>query len=126
MLNNIAEEATGIKQNGKLGKFFDKRGIDMPIEEARAVLLMGEPVEVPNAGAGSYQEFFKAMGFDDVKVVDWTSSAGDWCFGVKHGKRWYFSGQENRWPYHGFKYSVDIDGKSYPSFGSLINEVKYS
>lgn len=108
-MDKIAEEATGIKQNGKLGVMFDKRGIKMPIEEAREVFTMkGETVEIPNAGAGSYREVFDLLGYDKVEVYEWGSSAGDWTFGIHNKEGWFLACQENRYPYHGFKYGLAL------------------
>ena len=104
---NMEEEATGIIQHGKLGAFYDKRGIAMPMEEARAVIKMGETIEVPNAGAGSYHAVFRELGYDEVKVINWSSSVGDWQFGVRDADGWAIAYQENRWPRHGFEYGVD-------------------
>lgn len=62
---------------------------------------------VPNAGAGSYKEFFRSLGFVEIKVIEWSSSAGDWSFGIKDKDgNWIVAFQENRHPRCGFLYSV--------------------
>ena len=123
-VKQAAEDATGIRESGKL-VFYDKRGIKMPLEEAREVFCMGESVEVPQAGAGSFHEVFKALGFKEVKVIDWTSSAGDWCFGVKKKDGWAMAYQENRFPFYGFKYVIDNGGQhsGYSRFDDLVQAV---
>ena len=108
MTNHIAEEATGIRatiENG--GPFYIRGGDQVSDDEARDRFLAGWPVEAPNAGAGSYNEVFARLGFNDVCVEDWTSSAGDWCFTVFDGERARTAFQENRYPYHGFKYTLE-------------------
>ena len=104
-MNYIAEELTGIRaaaENG--GPFYVRDGEQVSDEEARERFLNGETIEAPNAGAGSYDDVLARLGFDDVQVEDWTSSAGDWCF-IVSGDRFVF--QENRYPYHGFKYTLE-------------------
>lgn len=99
-----AEEATGCGQCGRL-QFKDVNG-DITTAEARRRLFAGEEVAAPGAGAGSYDEAFKALGFDRVDVFEWGSSAGDWSFMLHDKEGWRAGFQENRYPYHGFRYSV--------------------
>ena len=109
MNKTISEEATGIRPSLiGLGCFYDVRENRLSREEAQDVLHQGETVEVPNAGAGSYKEFFLTrMGYDSLKAIDQTSSAGDWSFGVAEEGVWYLAFQDNRWPYSGFRYTVN-------------------
>ena len=108
MTNHIAEEATGIRatlENG--GPFYIRGGDQVSDDEAREYFLNGKTIEAPNAGAGSYKDVFARLGVNDVCVEDWTSSAGDWCFTVFDGERTRNAWQENRYPYHGFKYTLE-------------------
>ncbi len=58
-------------------------------------------------GAGSYLDFAKEHGFEYVEVVDWSSSAGDWCFAVsKDGHEWQLLYQTNNYPRPGFSHQV--------------------
>lgn len=107
----ISEQATGIVQRGKLGQFYLVGSNDDPPpltdEAALTHLEDSGQIAVPNAGAGSYREFFTRMGFTEIKTIDHTSSAGDWCFGVKYPTGvWIVAFQENRYPRHGFNYSL--------------------
>jgi len=116
------EQATGIVENPHgLGTFYTGRWNDnghvqpgddeLTPQEACGWLLEGHPVAVPNAGAGSYAEFFEACGFTEVEVFQNGSSAGDWTFCVRDGPEgaYYAAFQENRYPRHGFEYSVNFD-----------------
>jgi hypothetical protein len=106
-----AEEATGIKENPNgFGNMYSFGGAKLTPTEAVDLVRNQDAVEVPNAGAGSYREVFKALGYADVKTVDTTSSAGDWTFMVEDNGLWYIASQENRYPYRGFAYSVDVHG----------------
>ena len=109
MEQRIAEEATGIEAGPSgIGQAYDNQGEDIRGLEVQAALQEGRTVEYPNAGAGSYREVFCTHGgFKDLKVVEQSSSAGDWTFAVYDGKVWRFASQTNRHPYHGFMYSVD-------------------
>lgn len=127
LARDFAEQATGIVQRGKLGQFYLVSANDDPPpltdEEARAHLEGTEFIAVPNAGAGSYREFFTRMGFVDVEVIDHTSSAGDWCFGVKRKDGvWTLAFQENRFPRHGFNYSLQPQHQA-GTFEVLVNSV---
>lgn len=101
-MNRAAEEATGIVQRGKLS-FQDKNG-KISLVEAKWRFLNHREVEVPGAGAGSYEEVFKMLGFDEVKLVESGSSSGDWTFNIRKNKLWVLACQLNRYPYYGFKY----------------------
>lgn len=106
-----SEQATGIAQNPHgLGKYFADENTVLTPKQAYERLRTGEgDVEVPNAGAGSYKEFFRSLGFTEVEVWDWSSSAGDWTFVVKDGQGgdWYVAYQINRYPRYGMSYSLD-------------------
>ena len=108
---SFEEQATGIVQRGGLGSFYpvDASADPAPLDDlaARDALDDGSAIAVPNAGAGSYREFFARMGFVEIKVIDYTSSAGDWCFGVRRrDEPWILAFQSNRYPRHGFNYNV--------------------
>jgi len=100
----MCEDATGCRQQNGIGKFYDDKGNEITLTEARRVFREGKTVEVPNAGAGSYREVLKLLGYKKVEVEDWTSSAGDWTFRI----RGRFVCQENRYPYHGFRYGLAV------------------
>jgi len=101
----IAEEATGIKQSGKLELW--SKGKVISRKKARQNVMSGEEVAVPGAGAGSYYKIFEMLGFSELKPLVLSSSAGDWSFGVKDKTGWRLASQENRYPYKGFRYYVD-------------------
>lgn len=102
-----AEQATGCYQKGKgLGKFYVERGEWITHKAARELFLAGEEIEVPNAGAGSYAQFFETLGFDTWSVWEDGSSAGDWTFKVRVRGVDHAAFQRNRYPYHGFAYSL--------------------
>jgi len=65
------------------------------------------------SGAGDYRRWAAKKGFPHLYVVDWTSSAGDWCFIVSKDKlSWYMMYQENNYPRSGFTRTID----NYPRF----------
>jgi hypothetical protein len=97
--------ATRCKENNGLGKLYDSKGNEINRDQAVCVFEDGGIVEVPNAGAGSYKTLLKLLGYQEVKVVDWTSSAGNWCFGARWGDDWWRVWQENRYPHFGFRYN---------------------
>ena len=108
----MAEQATGIRGNPNgLGKYYADEHTVLTAEQAYDHMRAGEGVEVPNAGAGSYREFFTSVGFMDVESFDTGSSAGDWNFIVHDGVEgdWYPAFQSNRYPRYGFRYSVNFD-----------------
>ena len=115
---NVAEQATGIKQTGNIQFWSD----DMKIKEkqAKEFLYQNKEVAVPNAGAGSYDEAFENLGFDKIEIVESTSSAGDWTFGIKDKTGWRLAWQENRYPYYGFRYSIDLDNSGFETFDNLL------
>jgi hypothetical protein len=98
---SMEETATGCVSNaGDPYTLYNNKGNRITDEEARELLLNGETIEHPNAGANGYREICERLELGVPEVLDWTSSAGDWCFEV--GNRALF--QENRYPGHGFKY----------------------
>lgn len=59
-------------------------------------------------GAHEYKEYAQNNGYTIVKVLDWTSSAGDWIFGIsKDGKIWDVLYQTNSYPKAGFSYQIE-------------------
>jgi len=102
----MCEDATGCTQKGCI-VYYDDKGNKLSKNRAIELLNDGETIEVPSAGVGNYREIFTDLGFEEVKVIDWTSSAGDWGFGVKNNHGWFVASQENRYPYHGFRYSIN-------------------
>jgi len=127
----IAEQATGCRQHGTLGQYYagpinrkgrvSSEGNELTTKQAYDFLREGGAVSVPNAGAGSYREFFKSLGLE-VEVVEQSSSAGDWTFAVKDGDEgdWYVASQSNRYPRHGFDYCVDFN-RPFFSYAQLLN-----
>ena len=117
----IADQATGCNANphglGKLyagpinrGGMVSDPGYELTnLEEIQDYLFEGGSVGIPNAGAGSYRRAFEAMGFTDLEVISNGSSAGDWSFAVYDGMYWKPAFQENRYPRHGFSYSVGTE-----------------
>jgi hypothetical protein len=101
----MCESATGIRSQKTLGKLYDDKGNEIAITEARRIFRKGETVEVPNAGAGSFREVLKLLGYKKIDVYEWCSSAGDWTFKVKG----HYVCQENRYPYFGFRYSLCLE-----------------
>ena len=99
----LCEQTTGIKENPHgIGQFYDCIGLEVSRKKARILFRQGEVIEVPNAGAGSFREVLKELGYKKVDVYEWGSSAGDWTFKIKGG----FVSQENRYPRFGFRYGL--------------------
>lgn len=120
----MCEEATGCNQQGKL-VYYNEEGEKITLKQASELLQTNQLIEIPAAGSGNYREVFTSLGFEEVEVIDWTSSAGDWTFGVKNENGWYMAVQENRYPYHGFKYMIsDIIGEL-ETFEELCKEIEY-
>lgn len=127
---DMAEQATGIRQRSRLGKYYagpinrgghvSDPGTELTADQALEYLHEGGCVGVPNAGAGSYREFFASVGFDELKVIEQCSSAGDWTFGVRKVDVWCIATQENRYPHHGFNYSVCFETAA-PTFKALCD-----
>ena len=109
MNDEAADQATGCYEHAEDAQLYrDVHGKGIPItDEEAAQLLLKEEIHDPNAGAGTYRRFAERIGFVQVKVFDQTSSAGDWTFIVSSdNETWGILYQENRYPYHGFKYSL--------------------
>lgn len=105
--------------NDGLGTIYADCGdYEVPETELVETAWRGTAMEVPNAVANSYDKFFRLCGGEDVKVVDWTSSAGDWVLAVKKDGLWYAGFQYNRWPRCGFSYSINVE-EPYESFEQL-------
>ena len=78
MTDIIAEQTTGIKERVVGGGlFYDDTGRAISDTTARRIIRKGEIVESPNAGAGSYREIARRLGFTKIGVANWGSSAGD-------------------------------------------------
>ena len=119
----MCEQATGCSQKGKL-VFYDEGGDKISLAEAKDLIQSNQPVEVPGAGAGSFREVFTSLGFEEVETIDTTSSAGDWTIGVKNEYVWFVAWQENRYPYHGFRYCVSDYVMPCSTFEELCKEVE--
>lgn len=120
----MAEEATGLREKAK-GPIYlaagSRAGETITAEEAREVLLSANGrVALPNAGAGTYEEFFESLGFDEVKSVNTSASSGDWTLAVHDADGWHMAYQNNRHPYHGFDYTIDTP-LVFDTFEDLIN-----
>jgi len=117
----IAEDATGCcaGSRGDLRMYAGGRNVNGHVdsggypfdslEDAQDYLFQRGSIAVPDAGAGSYRKVFETLGFTQVEVFEQSSSAGYWSFIVCDGDYWMLAFQENRYPYHGFNYSVDFD-----------------
>jgi hypothetical protein len=107
LTEHAAEMGTGIVEHPHgHGTIYDTNGNKLNHEQAQDA-FRDKGIEVPNAGAGSYERIFKYLGYKETKVIDWTSSAGDWTFGVCDDGYWYLVTQSNRYPHHGFRYCMD-------------------
>jgi hypothetical protein len=119
-----AEEATGCaRAAGPLRLYDDSDESEISHEQAARVLLDGDVVAWPSAGAGSYTELARALGWEVERVLDWTSSAGDWQILLsipEKGQRVLV--QTNRYPYHGFKYTVLSEDLTWDCLAHCINE----
>lgn len=113
----IANQATGCYPSGNI-QFYNNKRIKLTLKQAIKAINQGDVVEVPDAGAGSYDEIFKMLGFTKIQAICLTSSAGDWSFGVKDKTGWRLASQENRYPYRGFRYIIDPD-HSFTTFKQL-------
>ena len=117
------EQSTGCGQHGEL-VFFAEGGEKITLEKAKELIRENEIIEIPAAGAGNFREVFFALGFEEVKVHDWTNSAGDWSFGVKNEYVWFLAWQENRYPYHGFRYCISNEVMPCNTFEDLCEEIE--
>ena len=115
-----AEQATGIAENKlgigpcyahpvsrlKPGRFKDGDVLST-LEDRQDHIQAGGTVAYPNAGAGSYHTVAEQLGYQEAQAVETSSSSGDWTLAFYDGVSWYVVYQTNRYPYHGFDYSVD-------------------
>lgn len=102
----MAEAGTGMRQHSSgYGQIFDDKGVHISKKEARKRLIEGKLIEVPNAGAQTFRQLLADLKFGTVEVLNWTSSAGDWSFALRTREGWLQVYQENRYPYHGFRYT---------------------
>ena len=117
----LAESATGCYGDAVLGQLYGDRGVLLTAEEAKAAIRAGKSIASPSAGAGSYRRVFSALGFDEVRPVETSSSAGDWFLAVRDEATgcWHPAWQSNRYPHHGFSYSVEA-GNLFASFDELV------
>lgn len=123
----LAEQATGLAQTRKgLGKYYVSESLAVSPRTAYDMLRAGRAVQihVPNAGAGSYHEFFASLGLTEIRVVQDSSSGGDWTFAIKDGLggMWYPAFQTNRYPRQGFSYSINFD-EPFDTFERLVEFV---
>lgn len=106
----ISEDATGCREAARgIGVIYDDDGQPLDTAEAARAFLAGETIEVPNAGAGSYRAVFETLGAEDWDVFETCSSAGDWTLAVRYDGFWYPAWQHNRYPYHGFSYTLGAE-----------------
>jgi hypothetical protein len=58
--------------------------------------------------ASGFREYAEKNGYSRIEVLDWTSSAGNWCFIVsKDGETWQQMTQTNDYPRSGFTRCID-------------------
>jgi len=125
IINSLtANQATGCFPSGDSFQFYNDKGDKITLKQAAKLFNEGETIETPSAGAGSYQEIFEMLGFDDAEDICNSSSAGDWTFGIKNKTGWQLAFQENRYPYHGFKYSIDKDFCGFAAFKDLCKAIE--
>ena len=90
------------------------------VKDAFMWMVEGGQVFVPGVSASGYYKFFKDVGFSKVTIIDHTSSAGDWVFGLFSANKWVVGFQENAYPKGGFNYSFDVN-KIADTFKDLMN-----
>lgn len=83
---------------------YNSDGEKVSDEDARKILDEGGTIEDPNASAQCFTHFALRMGLGRPEVLDWTSSAGDWCFDLPDDGRILI--QTNRYPRYGFMYAL--------------------
>lgn len=106
----FAEDATGMREHPHgFGQIYDKHGQPLTHEEAQDALIGGQPIHVPNAGAGSYEAVLEALGYTECDTYDQTSSAGEWSLVAYDGMDWYAIYQSNRYPGFGFTYQIALE-----------------
>lgn len=91
-------------RRGHTTPLYNSDGEKISDKEARKILDEGGIIEDPNASAHCFTSFALRMGLGRPEVLDWTSSAGDWCFDLPDDGRVLI--QTNRYPYFGFMYAL--------------------
>ena len=123
MIDRGAEDATGCRARSHNGPLYADGGTAMTDSEARVAFWRGEPVEDPNAGAGSYRRLAERMGFAEAEAIETSSSAGDWLIAFRsENGRWHAVSQDNRYPRHGFRYVLHTGG-DYESIEELCSHL---
>lgn len=120
-----AAQGTGIRASvADGGQLYITGGDTVTDEEASERFLAGDVIHAPNAGSGSFRTILSRLGFDDVKVWDWSSSAGDWVLIVNPDDiAAAVVYQSNRHPNCGFSYSYNDDAlELFDILGSLDDE----
>lgn len=120
----MCEQATGCYQQNEL-VYYNDSGEIVLTEQATILLRDNQPIEIPAAGAGNFEEVFTSLGFSEVKVIDWTSSAGDWTFGVKNEDGWFIGTQEHRYPLQGYRYMISDIILCCDTFEQLCENMEY-
>jgi len=85
------------------GQLYSPDGERISDWKARKLFRDGYDIEAPNAGASSYRDILPRLGYKNIEVFDWSSSAGDWILIVRTGVVF----QQNRYPGYGFIYSLE-------------------
>lgn len=45
--------------------------------------------------------------YEQAEIIEWTSSAGDWCLAFRVGELWYPAWQENGYPqFRGYRWTI--------------------
>jgi hypothetical protein len=124
MPDGFAEQMTGMREHPKgFGKMYNNVGEELTVEQAQDLFEQGGFIEVPNAGAGSYGDILKALGYKECKEIDWTSSAGDWTFAARDDEVWYIVYQSPRYPQFGYSYSRhELSFDSYEEACNFVND----
>lgn len=120
---SIAEQFTGCIEGPKL-EVFNSNNDKVSYKKAKDELFTGNTISIPEAGAGTYYKFLKSTGAKEVKLMESTSSAGDWLIGANYGGVWYPVFQSNRFPRLGFSYTLSVlDGVD--SFEALCERCSF-
>jgi len=77
-------------------------------------------------GVDSYRDYARKLRYKYIEVVDWTSSAGDWCFIIsKDGKEWVILNQTNNYPRPGFSHVIDFTSCYEGTARQVLNHIYY-
>jgi len=96
----------------------------MRVELEEAVAALNAETATGCPGAGGYRAFAKSQGFQYIRTLNTSSSAGDWEFLVsKDRETWYVMTQRNNWPRPGFSYDIDTDTAFLGTFGEAAEQV---